>query len=69
MLRVRAARAPVAPATTHTPRLAAQNADTASSRNSDSLYGMRKKNEVGKTHISRTVVRAVRSDSSLVVSR
>ena len=48
MLRVSAASAPATAAPAHRSRLASRNAMSESRRKSDSLYGARKKNAVGK---------------------
>ena len=68
MLRVMAASAAARAASAHRSRRAHQHADTARNRKVDSLYGARKKNEVGKTATSRTAVRACASENSSVVS-
>jgi hypothetical protein len=65
---VRAAPNPAAAARAHRRRLAAHSALAASSRNRDSLYGARKKKEVGKRQSRSTVVRATLSDTSTRVS-
>src|SRR5919197_6726681 len=62
--RVRPASAVATPATGHLPRRAPQNASTARSRKSDSLYGAKKKNAVGNRAVYSTTFRAAVSDSS-----
>jgi hypothetical protein len=49
-------------------RRAAQNARTDEKRNRDSLYGARKKNDVGNTHRRRIVVFAARSPNYCTLS-